>query len=152
MIKTVNNLSIYWKKKLANLHKLVYIIEHKRRAGWAVEGDGLENRYTPRGYRGFESLALRQFCFKADSQKSRHKEKSKIASKSCILLFFLYARYAHAEKCRRSTWFFKGCPVADSTLYQLPQPGIRCISSLSHSKQAFAPKAALSGVVFWSIS
>ena len=29
-----------------------------------VEGDGLENRYTPRGYRGFESLALRHFYFK----------------------------------------------------------------------------------------
>ena len=44
----------------------------------------------------------RQFCFKADEQKSRHKAKSKIASKSCILLFFLYAQYAHAEKFRKS--------------------------------------------------
>ena len=30
--------------------------------------------------------------------KSRSKAKSKIASKTCSLLFFLYAQYAHAEK------------------------------------------------------
>ena len=35
-----------------------------------VEGDGLENRYTPRGYRGFESLALRHFYFK-NGERSR---------------------------------------------------------------------------------
>ena len=75
-----------------------------------VEGDGLENRYTPRGYRGFESLALRQFYFKADKQKSRHKAKSKVASKSCSLLFFLYARYAHAEKFpQERVIFLEGC-------------------------------------------
>ncbi len=31
-----------------------------RRIGRAVEGGGLENRCTPKGYRGFESLILRQ--------------------------------------------------------------------------------------------
>ena len=36
-----------------------------------VEGDGLENRYTPRGYRGFESLALRHFFAKKNGERSR---------------------------------------------------------------------------------
>ena len=31
-----------------------------RRGAGAVDRDGLENRCTPRGYRGFESLPLRQ--------------------------------------------------------------------------------------------
>jgi hypothetical protein len=32
-----------------------------RRGAGAVDRDGLENRCTPRGYRGFESLPLRQY-------------------------------------------------------------------------------------------
>ena len=33
-----------------------------RRGGRVVEGAGLENRYTPLGYRGFESRPLRHFA------------------------------------------------------------------------------------------
>jgi len=50
---------------------------------------------------GGNKKASRHFYFKADSQKSRHKAKRKIASVTCILRFFLYARYAHAEKFRK---------------------------------------------------
>ena len=61
-----------------------------------VEGDGLENRYTPRGYRGFESLALRHLYFKC--QKSLCKAKNNFASKSCKLFFFLSTWCAHCGK------------------------------------------------------
>ena len=51
-----------------------------------VEGDGLENRYTPRGYRGFESLALRHFYFK---QKNHGiKQRVNLQARLAICSFF----------------------------------------------------------------
>ena len=49
-----------------------------------VEGDGLENRYTPRGYRGFESLALRHFHFKENENGERSRKASLHAATAAL--------------------------------------------------------------------
>ena len=68
------------------------------------------------------------------NKKSRHKAKSKFASKTCNLLFFLYARCAYAEKSAKACDFFKGCLALLATYGSAAQAccGLRpCIESLA---------------------
>ena len=59
---------VFFKEKFGKFRKIYYLCirKRRRRVGRVIDRAGLEIRYTPFGYRGFESLTLRkrkEICF-----------------------------------------------------------------------------------------